>query len=170
MKDKQELIRSIIGLQDKFSRLSLADRVENWMNLDLTIDQLKSLILIQNHGKVSFTDLAQALGSTRGNITGIARRLMQNGLVIRQYNPDDRRVQYLVLTEKAQEILNNIKQMINTKVVNILSGLNLEDLAALEKGITAFINSAEVYILSGQNPISVIKEPRSRSSSDHFKV
>lgn len=153
MKDKQQLVDSIIGLQDMMNRLSLAYPVENWMKLDLTIDQLKSLILIQYHGKISFKDIAQALGSTRGNITGIVSRLMQHGLVTRQPNPNDRRVQYLVLTEKAERILNNIKQMIITEEVNILSGLNIEDLAAMEKGLSAFVKSAENYILTKKSKI-----------------
>jgi DNA-binding MarR family transcriptional regulator len=157
MKDKQQLIHTIIGLQDKMSQLTLAYKVKNWMKLDLTIDQLKCLILIQYHGKVSFTDLAQALGSTRGNITGIARRLMQNGLVIRQPNLDDRRVQYLMLTEKAQEILNEFKQMITTEQVNILSALNLKDLAAMEKGYAAVVKYTEVYLSNKQQKLPDIK-------------
>ena len=153
MKDKQQLVDSIIGLQDVMNRLCMTYSMENWMKLPLTIDQLKSLMLIQHHGKISFKDIAQALGSTRGNITGIVSRLMQHGLVTRQPNPNDRRVQYLVLTEKAERILNNIKQMIITEEVNILSGLNIEDLAAMEKGLSAFVKSAENYILTKKSKI-----------------
>ncbi len=145
MRDKQQLIESIIGLQEKLNCLNMAHHVENWMNLDLTIDQLKSLIIIQYKGKISFKDLAQALGITRANITGIADRLIQNHLVTKWQNPDDRRIQYLTLTDKAQTILNNIKQTIIIEETKILSILNIEDLEALEKGLSAFTRSIESY-------------------------
>ena len=125
--------------------------VERWMKLDLTIDQLKALILIQSHDKISFKDVAQALGSTRGNVTGIVSRLIQKGLVTREPDPDDRRVQYLMLTEKAQKLLNNIKQKMITVQGNILSGLTAEDLAAMETGLSAFVKSIESCILKQQS-------------------
>ena len=125
--------------------------VERWMKLDLTIDQLKALILIQSHDKISFKDVAQAFGSTRGNITGIVSRLVQKGLVTREPDPDDRRVQYLMLTAKAQKLLNNIKQKMITVQGNILSGLTAEDLAAMETGLSAFVKSIESCILKQQS-------------------
>jgi MarR family transcriptional regulator, organic hydroperoxide resistance regulator len=151
--DKQQLIDSIFSLHEKMNRLSLIYPVEKWMKLDLTIDQLKVLILIQSYGKISFKDIAQALGSTRGNITGIVNRLIQKGLVTRQPDPEDRRVQYLKLTEKAQKLLNNIRQRIITEQGNILSGLSLENLEALETGLSAFVKSTESYLLNRQNRI-----------------
>jgi DNA-binding MarR family transcriptional regulator len=154
MMDKQQLIDRILGLHETMSQLSLACSVENWMKLDLTIDQLKSLILIQHHGKVSFKDLAIALRITRANITGIADRLIQHGLVIRQHDPDDRRIQYLMLTEKAQMLLNNIKKIIVTEETRILSSLDIEDLAAMDRGLTAFVKSAESYVLSAHKQIN----------------
>jgi len=143
MKDKGQLIKDIIGLQEKSNRLMLAYRVENWMKLDLTIDQLKSLIIVYSQGKISFKDLAQALGISRSNITGLADRLIQNGLLIRNQDREDRRVQYLELTDKGKEVLNNIKQEITSEVTRILTALNIEELAALEKGLSALIKSAE---------------------------
>ncbi len=153
MRDKQQLIESIIGFQETMNRLSLACQVENWMKLDLTIDQLKSLIFIQYNGKISYKDLADALGITRANITGIADRLIHNGLVTSTQNPKDRRIQYLMITKKAQRILNNIKQMIITEETKILSGLTIEDLEDMERGLSAFVKSAENYVLSEDNKI-----------------
>lgn len=151
MRDKQQLIESIFSLHEKMNRLCFIYPVEGWMKLDLTIDQLKALILIQSHEKISFKDVAQALGSTRGNITGIVSRLIHKGMVTRQPDPDDRRIQYLMLTEKAQKLLNNIKQRIITEQGNILSSLNLEDLEAMETGLSAFVKSIESCILSKHN-------------------
>ena len=157
MREKQELIDNIFSLHEKMNRLSMIYPVEKWMKLDLTIDQLKALILIQSQDKISFKDVAGALGSTRGNVTGIVSRLIQKGLVTRQPDKDDRRVQYLKLTEKAQKLLNNIKQRMITMQSNILSGLTVEDLAAMETGLSAFVKSIENCILNQQNEVQTKK-------------
>jgi len=151
MQHKQQLIKNIFDLKDKIIRMSLGYQVENFVKLDLTIDQLKSLVIIEYHGKISFKDLAQTLGITRANITGIANRLIRNGLVTSQPNPDDRRVQYLDLTEKAQSILNNIRQIMVVNETKVLTALNIEELEALEKGFSAFVKSADDFIIREQN-------------------
>lgn len=150
MEEKGQLIDKVINLQEKVNQIVLEYRPDKWMKLDLTIDQLKSLILIHTKGKISFKDLAQFLGITRSNITGIADRLEQNGLVIRKQGSADRRIQYLMLTEKGREILNNIRQEIVKEEIRILEALNLEDLAALEKGLSAFVRAAEEHRLFRQ--------------------
>jgi DNA-binding MarR family transcriptional regulator len=147
MKNKDRLIKDIIGLQEKSNRLVLSYRVENWMKLDLTIDQLKSLILIYSQEKISFKELARALGISRSNITGLADRLIQNGLLNRNQDPEDRRIQYLMLTAKGREIISDIKQEINKDATRVLSGLNVGELAALEKGLSALIRSAEKDVI-----------------------
>ncbi|MDX9774726.1 MAG: MarR family transcriptional regulator [Petrimonas sp.] len=142
-KGKDQFIQDIIGLQEKTNRLILAYRIENWMKLDLTIDQLKSLILIHSRGKISFKDLAKALDISRSNITGLADRLIQNGLLTRNQDSADRRIQYLTLTDKGREIIANIRQEMHSQATRLLTTLDIEELAALEKGLTALIKSAE---------------------------
>jgi len=126
MEDKDQLIKDIFNLQEKSTNLFLSYRVEDWMKVDLTIDQLKSLIFIYSQGKISFKDLAKALGISCSNITGLADRLIQNGLLIRNQNPKDRRIQYLMLTEKGRKTIDNIKQKTNQELIRLLSTLNIE--------------------------------------------
>ena len=145
MTDKGRLIDRVIQLQDRLDHLILTHRVEGWVNLDLTIDQLKSLIIIYSSGKISFKDLAQALGINRSNITGLADRLVQSGLVTRSRNPEDRRVQYLALTERGHSILDNIRKQLVSEKTQILDAMSTEELAALEKGLAAFVSSCENF-------------------------
>ena len=151
MKDKDQIIKDILSLQEDTNRLFLTYRVENWMSLDLTIDQLKSLIIIYTRGKISFKDLAVALNISRSNITGLADRLIQSGLLTREQNIEDRRVQFLMLTDKGREIINNIRQEIITGATSILEDLNIEELIALRKGISALVKAAEKRISSTKN-------------------
>ncbi|HEX6988156.1 MAG TPA: MarR family winged helix-turn-helix transcriptional regulator [Bacillota bacterium] len=49
-------------------------------------------------GPIALGDLASALGCTRGNVTGLADRLIDQGLLRRRQDPDDRRVTLVELT------------------------------------------------------------------------
>lgn len=49
-------------------------------------------------GPVALGEVAAVLGCTRGNVTGLADRLIEQGLVVRRQDPDDRRVVYVELT------------------------------------------------------------------------
>jgi len=152
MKDRSQLISDILKMEEKVNNLILVHKADNWLDLNLTIDQLKSLVLIQHRNRISFRELADALGITRSNITGIADRLVQNGLVTRNPNLNgDRRIQYLLLTEKGTGVLKKIRQQMVDSTIAILEGLGSDDLEALKKGLSALITSAENYIFSQQN-------------------
>lgn len=148
MENRKQLIENILHLLEKMNSLVLTYKTEDWMRLDLTIDQLKSLILIHNRGKVNFRELAMSLGITSSNITGIADRLARNGLVTRNQDKTDRRVQYLMLTVKGREILDNIRQRIASEGERILEILAEEDLAALDKGLSAVVQAGERLVFN----------------------
>lgn len=150
MVTKDGRINNILELQQKMTRRFFEYKTDRWMKVDLTIDQLKSLIFIYSNKnqRVSFKDLAGSLGISRSNITGLADRLIQNGLLTRNQDPEDRRIQYLLLTDKGAKILDDIKQEINKDATRILNTLNIEELAALEKGLSAFAESVDKDLMS----------------------
>jgi DNA-binding MarR family transcriptional regulator len=155
MKNKNEQINRIFTLHQQIAGLDFDFKIDKWMKVDLTIDQLKSLIFIHanNHcnRKISFTELAEALGITRANVTGIAERLARNGLIKRTENPEDRRVQLLTLTEEGQSLLDSVKQGVTDLETRILYALDDNELDALEKGLSAYVESARSRIIIKNN-------------------
>lgn len=144
MKDRYQLIQDIIGLQKNLDLLVLSYEMKYWMKLEklgLTINQLDSLILIQSRGKTSYKDLANALGTSRSNVIGLADKLIKNGFLTCNQDSENRRVQYLMLTEKGREITSDVKQAIKKEVTKLLTPLTVEDLATLNK-ILSVLNSA----------------------------
>ncbi len=71
-----------------------------WMDLSLTIAQVKSLFFISNAGSTNIKKLATALKVTPSNLTGVIDRLVEQGLVSRSENPEDRRMTLLKSTDK----------------------------------------------------------------------
>ena len=146
--NKSDLIQQAIGFQEEINRLIMEHRTEEWLSLDLTIAQLKSTIYIYSKGKVKFKELAGALGVTPSVVTGIVDRLVLQGMVKRKLegSSTDRRVQWLIVTDKGKAVLDNIRQESIKEISQILEVLSYEDLSALVRGFSALVKAAEPYL------------------------
>ena len=143
--DKEEAISEIIGLQQRASKVLGSYAVESWRHLDVPMAQLKSLFIITSKGVTNFSMLAQELGVTSGNVTGIVDRLVDQGLVIRNPDPEDRRVIRLEATAKGRELLTNLMEAQTKHMAHILTHMNLDELTALSRGLTGLIRAVEEH-------------------------
>jgi len=148
MTNKKDLIHQVIGFQEEINRLIMECRVEAWLSLDLTIAQLKSVVYIYSKGRANFRELARALNVTPSVVTGIVDRLVLQGMAKRKRvsSSVDRRMQWLVVTDKGRAILDNIRQQTNDNISQVLETLNEEDLSALVQGFSALIKATESYL------------------------
>ena len=142
---KSQLIQEIVELERQVGRILGQHAQIIWIDSGLTLTQLRSLFLIANKGSTNFRKLAEALGVTPSNVTGIVDHLVEQGLVSRTQNPEDRREMTLQATDKGQALVSNLKETGIKHMTQILSLLNLEELSALAKGLSAFIRAAETY-------------------------
>jgi MarR family transcriptional regulator, organic hydroperoxide resistance regulator len=150
--EKSELIDAIIDLQRQSNKVMGHFAAEPWIELGLTIAQLKSLFFIVDKEKTSFKKLAEALRVTPPNITGIIDRLVEQGLVSRTENPEDRRIMLLQPTQKAQNLLNTLKENRTNQMMKILDNLNLAELACLRQGMDALVNAARRHLADENLP------------------
>jgi len=141
--DRAELTKEIIELQRRLNRDMRRYTLDAWMELNLTIPQLKSLFFIANWGSTNFTKLASALEVTPSNVTGIVDRLVEQGLVSRQENPEDRRMLMLRVTDKGEAIIANLRERRASHMSEILAQLSLEELNSVFKGLTLLVQAAE---------------------------
>ena len=143
--NKSELVQEIVELERQIGRIIGQHAHILWIDSGLTPTQLRSLFLIVNKGSTNFKKLAEALGVTPANVTGIVDRLVGQRLVSRTQNPEDRREMTLQATDKGQALVSNLKEVGIKHMTQILSLLNLEELSALAQGLSAFIKAAETY-------------------------
>ena len=141
--DKAKLTEEIIQLQRQIGHAMGQYAPEAWMDLSVTIGQLKSLFFIDFEGSTNFRKLATALGVTPPNVTGIVDRLVDQGLVSRQENPEDRRMLLLKTTDKGKALLAKLRESGVSRMSAILAQLSLEELAALAQGLTALARAAK---------------------------
>lgn len=143
MSERERLTREIIQLQQQLAHAMGRHAPEAWLDMDLTIGQLKSLFFIAFEGSTNVRTLAAALGVTSPNITGIIDRLVERGLVSREENPADRRMLLLKATAKGKALLAELREARTSHFSAILARLTLEELSALARGLTAVAKAAE---------------------------
>ena len=141
--DKKELIQKIIKLQRKVDRARRQYELDEWIGLNLTLPQLKSLFFISHEGTTNLSTLASALGVTPTNVTGIVDRLRKQGLVSRTENPEDRRMLLLRATNAGEELLHRLRERRQSYISGVLDRMSLEELDTLIQGFTSLVRAVE---------------------------
>jgi MarR family transcriptional regulator, organic hydroperoxide resistance regulator len=144
--DKTALIKEIMELQRKVDRFRRGTEIEAWMTLPaITMPQLKSLFFISNQGSTNLGKLASALGVTPANVTGIVDRLVEQKLVTRVENVQDRRMLMLHTTEKGEELVTTLRERKRSYLSKTLADLNSDELNNLSRGLASLVKAMESH-------------------------
>lgn len=103
--DKAQLIERVLELEEKVYRALRPIVPKEWLSIDLTMPQLKVLLLLFTDGPTRMSVLASALSVSMTTTTGIIDRMVQHGLLVRDSDPEDRRAVVCKLSEKGQELM-----------------------------------------------------------------
>jgi len=148
---RNKLIEELNQLQGHLMRKVGPPHHQAWMELDLSIGQLKSLFFLNHEGQTNFSKLAAALDVTPPNVTGIIDRLVEHGLVRRTENPEDRRMLLLQLTDEGRDLVTKLRVVSWGHMTEILNQLSMEDLRALVQGMRAVVRAGS--ILAGEQKV-----------------
>jgi DNA-binding MarR family transcriptional regulator len=87
-------------------------------------------------GRLSMSELAQQLGLTSGGTTRLVDRMVGAGLVERQSCPEDRRVQWVVLSEAGEHKLDEaLPVALRDLQREVFDRLEPEEVEALERAL-----------------------------------
>jgi DNA-binding MarR family transcriptional regulator len=107
-----------------------------WLQLDLTFQQMKVLYILRQHGSQKMSKLHEELKVTMPTITGIVNRLIERRdgvpLLARETSPDDRREVRARLTQRGFEVTEMLNNLNNKLLERALNQLNSEDIVGLE--------------------------------------
>jgi MarR family transcriptional regulator, organic hydroperoxide resistance regulator len=133
---REELEREVIAQYHELGRALKATSGPVWMEIDLTIAQLRTLLVLAEDGPLVIGQIAQRLGiglSTGGHLVD---RLVQADLAERTEDPEDRRRTLAQLTPKGEDLYARLlthPQRMQTLILK----LGEDDLAALLQGLRA---------------------------------
>ncbi|HEY6539187.1 MAG TPA: MarR family transcriptional regulator [Candidatus Dormibacteraeota bacterium] len=111
-------------LQEMRARLS--EEVGN-----TTVRQLEVLRIIASEGTMAMHQLAARHGVTRSTTTEVVDRLESQGLVERRHDPLDRRSVEVALTERAQTLVAQVRQLQESSLAVVTKAYDDEELATL---------------------------------------
>ncbi len=96
-------------------------------------DVLTALAL--NRDGLTMGELASMLMVTKGNITGVVRRLAQDGLVLKNTSKSDRRVQSVKISAKGVRLWEKMHADYDDMIALLLSGQSVEQIKELRQAL-----------------------------------
>jgi DNA-binding MarR family transcriptional regulator len=142
--ERAELIAAIVDAFATMMRSRGASGPEPWLDLDLTLPQMKVLMLLDAVGASRPSEIAEATGATANGVTGIVDRLSERSLVRREPDPQDRRAQVVRLEPAGEAVMEALHTAGQSYVRELLQGMNDGDLRVLRRGMTALVREIDV--------------------------
>jgi len=140
---KEVLIEDILQLTDQLFRQLLPILPQEWIHLDLTMSQLKVVLLLFITGHSRMGDIASELGVSLATATGVVDRLVERKLLIRNGDPDDRRVVLCQLSNKGEKIIRDLWQLSQKRIGYLMSALDTPQLLLISQSLQALMHASE---------------------------
>ena len=98
---------------------------------DLTVKQIAYLKVIDQHGEITFSRLAEITRNSKPTITEMINRFVRMECVFRERCPDDGRILYIRLTEKGQKIAKAEQAAMQLVIERMMNSLDQHELDLL---------------------------------------
>ena len=108
----------------RFSLVSHKKLEDNLGKVGLTPPQFYVLATIGYAGGLPFGEIGAKMMVTVSNLTGIVDRLEEKKVVVRKRDEHDRRVVYVVLTEKGAKLYKSTIPLFEESILQIFSSLD----------------------------------------------
>ena len=138
---EQTVDRITEAWRDVFRAINFLNMPE-WLGLDLTMAQLKALLVLAGGEPMTVGALGQALGVQLPAASHAADSLVRLELARRYEDPEDRRRTFVQLTPRAQALIEQLREGRRGLFHRWLAELADDDLAALLRGLQAIAGVA----------------------------
>lgn len=139
--NKNNIQKSSLGdLMLSFRRKIIENLKSDGLKHDLTFSQVETLKFIGLSGKKTMKSIADYLKITPPSATVIVADMEKKGLVLRKSDTKDRRIVFIIFTEKTKRLFASIckrKEIILKKMVSRLSEKDKKELERIIRIITA---------------------------------
>ncbi|MDD3905383.1 MAG: MarR family transcriptional regulator [Candidatus Omnitrophica bacterium] len=95
-----EFADKVSGMMPEFMRELYRKDPCDLHKMRITLPQLAIMIILERGGSQNMTDLARTMNVTTAAMTGIVERLVREGYVKRERDPEDRRIIKVIATTK----------------------------------------------------------------------
>jgi len=138
---KQQIIEGLLKLAEQLFRELLPTVPKELLEMDITMPQLKTLLLLFLNGSMRMSDLASDLGVTLATATGLVDRMVERGIIIRQSQPEDRRVVLCQLSDSGQMMVSRLWESSKNRSRELLESLDTAKLQTFSEILEAMLKS-----------------------------
>jgi DNA-binding MarR family transcriptional regulator len=115
--------------------------VPNWLDVDLTVSQLRAVYLLAYHGTLSIGELAGLLKLGYPATSVLVQQLVRQQLAERSEDTRDRRRSWVSLTERGAQLVGDRREQREAQFLPRLNRLSDERLRGLQRGLEALITA-----------------------------
>lgn len=132
----------------------------DWMDLDLTMAQLKTLFTLEYGGPSTIGQTGEKLGISLPTASHLVDRLVHGGYVERTEDPDDRRRTLASTTASGSELVNRLRHGGHDVLRGWLETLDDATLSALVTGLNGLMALACEPSVIAPNELADVVEAR----------
>ena len=148
---KQELVDRLIEVVEWLNREASSGRLDEWQRLDMTVPQIKVVVLLEGAGSLRMGAIAGYLGISLSATTSVVDRLVEKRLVRRLSDPTDRRVVVCELTPLGVETIQSFWRVDRQRLLVLAEQLEEAQLESAVQGLE-IIRQAEEEIQRRADP------------------
>ncbi|MTI71006.1 MAG: MarR family transcriptional regulator [Firmicutes bacterium] len=106
---------------------------EEWIDIDLKLSksELFAMLIVDRHGEVIMSKIADNVNVSMSTATGIVDRLVKKSYLKRERSESDRRVVVIKLTKKGTEVINALKESISHYINVVYNSITDEEIKVL---------------------------------------
>jgi len=133
------LVQDVVGLLRELVHALLMSSIPAWIDLQLTLPQLRTLFIIAHNNTSSVAQISQHLGIGEPTASHLIDKLVQAGLVERSEDPGDRRRAIVQLSPAGGEIIEKLLGW-GEFLGGWLHQVPREDLTLLQRGLNSVMD------------------------------
>jgi len=138
--------RHVEALLRRVSRELREPQTQAWLELDLTMAQLKLLFFAYYRGPSTVGQMAAALGVTLPSVSATINRLVRGGHLERCADPSDRRVVINRVTARGSGLVERLRDERRARISSALDRVNTEDMELLERALRVLASALAIEI------------------------
>jgi DNA-binding MarR family transcriptional regulator len=158
---RTRLVDDLVNELSSWNPREFIGAFRKWHQGELSLIHLNVLTLLEIHGPLPMTRLAQLLDVSVASATGIVSRMEQRGFVDRRHDGRDRRVVLVHGTDAAAGVFSDIDQHRRERLRSLLARLTDDEIAGLLAGHRA-LRAARAAMKDGAGEAAPSDERESR--------
>ncbi|MGE4233521.1 MAG: MarR family winged helix-turn-helix transcriptional regulator [Bacteriovoracia bacterium] len=133
--------------------------------LGTTPHRLRLISILCDRGPIPMNNLAEEVGVTSANVTGLVDALERDGYVVRKPLPKDRRVILIAPTKKAKKYLETSRPIYREKISNIFKIFSGDE----KEQFLYFLNRLEDYLSDADTSKTTLAKARYQNLKKELK-